>query len=301
MDQQNPQTSQTSQKGPEIDKTRAVVRTPQKVTRKKVTTDWDRLVTSPPTKEKPRNESTELMTVETLKAAFPGHLKTHATQKLADKINGLTTDPEEAVVFRDNLISYTSVLLEGKYRITDYVNAVVYVSHKLMGCSNQTAWKKTFPERHMRLVSEGRSEQDISAFVAAYNRNQLVNRVMEQSLIPTWILNADKYQTAINTQFELMTDPNVSPKVRTEAANSLLTHLKRPEAKKLEIDLGVRDNSGMTELKDMMTQLAEQQRELISAGMKTQEIAHQQLILNGVLEDIEDAEEAGEAGSSERD
>lgn len=288
-------------KGPEIDKARAVVRTPKKINRKQVVTDWDQLVTSTTTSKNPKNDSTELMTVETLKAAFPGHLKSHATQKLADKINNLTTDPEEAVVFRDNLISYTSVLLEGKYRITDYINAVVYVSHKLMGCTNQTAWKKTFPERHMRQVSEGRSEQDISAFVAAYNRNQLVNRIMEQSLIPTWILNADKYQTAINTQFELMTDPNVSPKVRTEAANSLLTHLKRPEAKKLEIDLGVRDNSGMSELKDMMAQLAQQQRELISKGMTTQEIAHQKLILNAAVEEIEEAVEVDEDGYARDD
>ena len=98
------------------------------------------------------------------------------------------------------------MLTEGRFQVADYVNAVVYVSHKMMGCSNQLAWKTTFPERLQNRVARGADEHDISAYVAAFNRNKLVNLVMEQSLVPTWILNADIYQKAINTQYAIMTD-----------------------------------------------------------------------------------------------
>lgn len=217
------------------------------------------------------------LSLKPLRDCFPHHLKASINQELVDKLNQLAEDPEEVELFRNGLVSYATVLKDGKFKMEDYVNAVIYVSHKLMGCSNQTAWKKTFPQRHMTLIAGGADERKISAYVAGYHANKLVTLILEQSLVPTWILNADIYQKAINVQLEIMTDPDVSPKVRTEAANSILTHLKRPETKKLEIDLGVRENSGMAELRDMMTQLAEQQRSLIEGGVETQAITHQRL------------------------
>ncbi len=219
------------------------------------------------------------LTPQTLRDAFPSHLKSLATKELTDKLNTLSSDPEEAQLFRDGLVSYATIMNEGKFKLEDYVNAVIYVSHKMLGCSNQLAWKKTFPQRHQRLVAKGDTEQTISAYVAAYNSNKLVNLILEQTMVPTWVLNADIYQKAINTQFDIMTDTQVSAKVRTEAANSILTHLKRPETKKLEIDLGVREHAGMAELKSTMMQLAQQQRELITQGVNTQTIAHQPLFV----------------------
>jgi len=218
-----------------------------------------------------------MLTKDELKEALPSHLRSAVSDALVQKVNTLAADPEEARVVRDNMVSYTSVLAEGRFKVEDYVNAVVYVSHKLLGNSNQAAWKKTFPQRYQTLVARKATEKDISAYVAAFNKNKLVNLIMEQSLIPTWVLNADIYQKAINTQFDLMTDDKISPKVRTEAANSLLTHLKRPETKKVELEIGARENSGMDELRGLMAQLAERQQALIAQGANTREIAHQSL------------------------
>jgi hypothetical protein len=220
-----------------------------------------------------------LLCVKGLRASFPQHLKSYATQELTDRLNQLASDPEEAELFRNGITSYANVLAEGRFKIEDYVSAVIYVSHKLLGCSNQLAWKKTFPHRHQTLISGGADEHKISAYVAAYNKNKLVNLILEQTLVPTWVLNADIYQKAINTQFEIMTNPDVSPKVRTEAANSILTHLKRPEVKKLEIDLAPRENAGMVELKAQMERLAEMQQALIAGGVSTQIVAHEPLVI----------------------
>jgi len=80
-----------------------------------------------------------------------------------ETINSLSADPMLREAFRDNLISYTGVLQDGKYKVTDYINAVKYVSYKLLGASNSEAYQKTFPDRWQRLVDEGADSKTISS------------------------------------------------------------------------------------------------------------------------------------------
>jgi glutamine synthetase type III len=113
--------------------------------------------------------------------------------------------------------------------------------------------------------------------VSAYNKGKLVNLILEQTLVPTWVLNADIYQKAINTQADLMMN-SASDKVRCDAANSLLTHLKKPEAAGPLINLDLRETSGMNELKDMLRQVASRQQAAIESGVSTADIAAQPII-----------------------
>lgn len=227
-----------------------------------------------------------MLTIEEVKKAMPSHVKIPVTQEMVDQLNKLSNDPIAAENMRNNFISYTSVMREGRFKLEDYVYAVVYVSYKLMRCTNQEAYKRTFPQRYQKLVADGRSDKEISSYVAAYAKGKLVNLIMEQTLIPSWILNQETYQKAINTQAELMMTAT-SEKVRTEAANSILTHLKRPETKQVELSIGARDDTGMRDLKDTLAQLAEQQRSLIENGVPTQQIAHQKLIESKVEDAVE--------------
>lgn len=221
-----------------------------------------------------------MMTVDELKTALPAHMKHSATQDLADLVNSACTDPEFARGLRENIVSYMSVLKEGRFKVTDYVSAVVYVSYKLMGYSNQDSYKRTFPQRYTDLVAAGADEKTISAYVSAYNKGKLVNLILEQSLIPIWVLNQDVAQKAINHLVTLMTTAN-SEKVQGEAAATLLMHLKKPESRQVELNLNLPESSGMKELTDLLGDLALKQRELIQAGMSTREIAHQKLVPSG--------------------
>ena len=218
------------------------------------------------------------ITKELVARALPGNLKSAATDQLADMINQISTDPIIAEQIRDNFLSYTSVLKDGKYKVEDYLNAVAYCSYKLMGDSNQDAYFKTFPQRYANLVAAGRTPKEISAYVAAYAKGQLVNKIMEQTLVPSWVLNQHMYQAALNTQFKIMTDDNVSPKVRSDAADSLLTHLAKPKEAGPLINIDVGETSGMNELKDALARMAQQQQTLINAGVSTKEIAAQDIV-----------------------
>lgn len=212
------------------------------------------------------------VTIEDLKQAVPKHLQSAVNQELVDTINGLQVDYEMAEVIRENFITYAKVLGEGKYKLQDYLNAVQYVTYKVMGYSNKDAYAKTFPQRYAALGLKGATEKEISAYVAMYNKGQLVNRVLQQSLISPWILNQDAFQKAINTQVELMTHAS-SEKVRCEAAHSILTTLKPPEVKKVEMEIGVKQDAGISELQATLRELAQAQIKRIEGGESAREIS----------------------------
>jgi len=228
-----------------------------------------------------------VLTKELVERAVPANLKNSVTQALVDKINNIVADPIIAEQVRDNFITYTSVLRDGKFKTEDYLHAVMYVSHKLNNSSNLDAYTKTFPQRMQDLIARGVPSKDIAAYVSAYNKGKLVNLILEQTLVPSWVLNQGLYQEALNVQAELMQMAQ-SEKVRTEAANSILTHLKKPEGKDFQINMDLRDTSGMTELKDAMRRMAEQQQHLITSGVTTREIAASPII-EGVSKVVSDA------------
>ena len=218
------------------------------------------------------------VTKELVARALPGNLKSAATDELADLINQISTDPLVAEQIRNNFLSYTSVLKEGKYKVEDYLNAVAYCSYKLMGDSNQDAYFKTFPQRYANLMAAGRTPKEISSYVSAYAKGQLVNKIMEQTLVPSWVLNQHMYQAALNTQFNLMSDESVSAKIRSDIADSLLNRLSKPREAGPLINIALAESSGMNELKDAMKRMAEQQQQLIHAGVATKDIASQDIV-----------------------
>lgn len=217
------------------------------------------------------------LTVEMVASALPATLKGAATQSLVDKINTATNDPIFAEQLRNNFLSYTHVLKDGRFKTEDYLSAVKYVSYKLMKLSNEEAYSRTFPDRYQALLAKGTSRKDISSYVSAYNGNKLVNLILEQSLVPAWVLNQDMYQKALNTQAELMESAQ-SELVRTQAANSILTHLAKPKEAVMHLKMDTVDTSGMNELRDTLSRLAQQQKELIESGMTTKEVAGQRII-----------------------
>ena len=232
---------------------------------------------------------TEALTKEQFLRVLPNKCRNSLNDETIDSINKLLNEPQLRENFRDNLLSYTNVLQNGRYKITDYINAVRYVSHKLVGSSDIEAYTKTFPDRYQRLLNEGATPKIISSYAHAYKNNILVNKIFEQTLIPTHILNADLYQRALNVQASLMIDDDVSPKVRSDAANSLLTHLKAPETSKIELDINVKKDKSIDELKQATLELARQQRLMLESGaMQVKEIAESRIIVDSEATGVED-------------
>ena len=224
-------------------------------------------------------EDTSALSVEALKATMPKRMKGSITPALVDTLNKLITDPDERTHFRENLLSYTHVLQDPNVKLEAYIHAVRYVSYKLMGMTNQDAWIKTFPDRYSRIMADGKSDAHLRATVSGYTKNKIVATVYEQALIPVHVLNADIFQKAVTTQAQLMTDTSVSDKVRSDAANSLMAHLKPPEARKLNLAVEMVEDDSLKELRRAVTELATAQRQAIASGQEDAErIASSKLI-----------------------
>lgn len=205
------------------------------------------------------------LTIEEVKAVVPANLKYSVNQELVDKLNTVSTEPELANTIRENFISWNGVLREGKYKMEDYLNAVKYVSYKMMEYSNVDAYAKTFPQRFATLQAKGMTSKDISAYVAAYSKGKLVTSILEQSLIPFWLLNQDARQKALNTQVELMLYSK-SDRVRVMAADSVLAHTEEPKASGPLINVNIGKTSALDDLENTMARLAEMQKNTLTNG-----------------------------------
>jgi len=223
-----------------------------------------------------KQETVAVLTKQQLQASMPKKFRHNVTDDMITFINSTEGD-EFRDIYKDNLVSFADVIEKGRYKMLDYINAVKFVSYKLIGDSNTIAYAKTFPERYQRLVDKNTPAKTIASFSTAYNKGDLVHKILERTLVPVHILNMDVHQEAINTQAELMRTAK-SETVRQKAAECLITQLKAPEAAKIEVDVSY-NNSSIDDLRETTRALAQQQLKMIQSGAVTAEhVAHSDII-----------------------
>lgn len=222
--------------------------------------------------------------LETLRATIPNKFRATVTQDTVDLINNLSDDPDYAEILRDNFISYSQVLQEPQMSVKNYIDAIKYCSYKMMGMSNVDSWIKAFPDRYTKLVAKGVDRNGLSSHVTSFHKGKIVNLILERAMVPTWLLNQDLFQKALNVQATIMNDEDVSPMHRVAAANSLLTHLKRPEAAGPTVNIDMRESSGLKDLKETLNQLAKTQLDLIDRGVTARSLAEQKIVQGEVID-----------------
>ncbi len=226
------------------------------------------------------------LSLQELRNAVPKKSKNTVTQELVDTINQMAYDEEFMQDYRNNILGYVGILKDGRYKVTDYLNAVRYVSFRLMGNNKITSYIKTFPDRYEKFLLKGASAKTISSYSTSYSKGELVIQLLEQSMVPVYIMNQDMFQEALNKQKSIMNNDEASFKVQSDAANSLLTHLKPPEEKKVDIQIDVKQHSYIDDLRKSAEEFAEKQVNSIAAGEKTaQEIAHSKHVIEHEPED----------------
>lgn len=228
-----------------------------------------------------------MLTLKALQTVLPPKAKVKAKQELVDRVNLLVSDPEMRERYRENLLTYTSVLQDPRFTLEQYIDAVRYCSFKFAGSTNIDAYMKTFPDRYEKHIENGTSPKDIASYVTSYSKTILVSKIMEQAMIPNYIINQEYFQEALMTQVNIMRDEDVSPKVRSDAANSVMTHLKQPETNKLEIDVTQKESSVISDLRKTMVELRDAQKELLNNGGSAKQLAESRLF-NSSGEDITD-------------
>jgi len=230
-------------------------------------------------------DTTDHLSKEMLAGTIPDkRFRKHITDDLVDLVNS-EPNSELRRVFRDNILTYASVLTTGNHSLPGYINAVKFVSLKLMGDKSSTAYSKVFPDRYQNLIDKGASTSYIASFADNYGKNSLVTKIIEQSMVPTHILNAGIYQEAINTQADLMRNAK-SEMVRQKAAESLMTNLAAPVTAKLSMDINY-NNDVIEDLRATTKALAKQQLTMIMTGqVSAKQIADSDIIPRKEVIDI---------------
>lgn len=227
-----------------------------------------------------------IVTREQLEKVLPKKHLANLTDDILDTLNSTIADTSFREIYRDNLLGFSNVIKEGKYKLQSYIDAVRYVSYTSTGSNGTQAYAQTFPDRYLRLVKDGASKKTISSYATTFKKTQLVQKIFEMNMIPVHIFNADVFQKAINVQAQLMVSAD-SEKVRTDAANSLLNHLKPPEVKKMELDVKVKQDGSIDALVLATRDLVAESRKQLEARVVTPEqIAKSKLI----MDEVEDAE-----------
>ena len=226
------------------------------------TRDWNRVVSI-----------MSNLTIDVLKSVTPKKSRSMITEELVNKLNEWNEDPKLLEGFTDNVMSYIGVLKQGKYKVTDYMNAVRFVSYKLIGHSDIDAYIITFPERYQRLLDIGTNREDISPYVSAYKKNALVVQIFEQTIIPSHVLNAPMHQEALNELMRIGMNSR-SDIARVNALSKVIDTTAPDKTAKIQLDISVNENSdAIADLRRATEELALQQLQSIRAGHAVKAIA----------------------------
>lgn len=218
-----------------------------------------------------------MLALESVRKLVPKNQRTLITQEFLDKLEASVSDSLVAEQFKENFVTYLNVLSKGKYKMEDYINAVKYVSFKLLGYSNINAYTATFPERYERLKAEGQTQ--IEAFVSMYNKNKLVMQIYEQTIVPSYVLNAPMHQQALNTLAAMIVDDDVRGMTKVKACEAILQYTKQPDIVKGELTIGIEQSDTINDLREITENLADTYRMMLEKkGMKLKDVAEANII-----------------------
>ena len=226
------------------------------------------------------------MTVEEWRRIFPKKRKEFINQELVDLINDAEARGDFDGFLEENIISFQSILQDGRYKVKDFVKAVEYCCYYLNGDDQAEAYVKTFPEKVKRRILEGKSAYATGA-PAMYHRGQLVQKILAQMQIPTRMIHRHKLDDAIMTQYNLMMSPRTSDRIKMECASSLMTFLKEPEDQKVELEIGIKKDESAKALESKLLELADAQVEAFKRGHNITDL---QKLSYSEEEEVEDAE-----------
>ena len=215
-----------------------------------------------------------------LQDLVPKKQKHVITEELVDDINKIASNPEYGKEFRETMLTYSSVLSNSRYSLNEYVNATKFVTLVLLEHLDIDAYKIVFPIKYAELVALGKTRSGISPYATSYKKSKLVSQIFEQTLVPTHVLNAPFLQEAINVTRQLMHGAK-SETVQQKAAETLITHLKPPEAAKIQVDVSHNIPDVVKDNESIMYELAEKKLELMRLGADIKEVAN----MNGKKEE----------------
>ena len=175
--------------------------------------------------------------------------------------------PEE---FAEQLVTFSSVLKNGRYKAESYIKAVQYASYRQMNLSMTDAYKRTFPDRCFRKhdQKEPKPRGTIEALASIYDKTAIVQGILTQMQIPLHIMMMSERVRAANVLAYLMVNAE-NERIQMESADKLLNHINVPETMKVEMDVGFKADETLQQLNEKLGQIADIAQSKIKQGLAT--------------------------------
>ena len=228
------------------------------------------------------------MTLDELKVLMPAKKQKFMNQELVDMINDAENRGDFDGEFEKKVVSYSSVLTQGRYKTSDYIAAVEFCTYYLSGDEQADAYVKTFPSKIKRRVLEGKSPYATGA-PSMYYSGQLVQAIMAQAQMNVRMRHYNKIDIMVETLYDLATGPDSTDRIKMESADKVLTHLKEPDQSHVEIEVGIKkDESGMA-LEKKLIEVAEMQKAAFEKGANLSDL-QKIAFVEGEEDDVIDAD-----------
>jgi hypothetical protein len=206
---------------------------------------------------------------EELKQRLPMSQGRLLTTKVVDMINDINSSEDfHKDQFIENMISYSSVLTSGRYKVEDYLKAVEFLSYKACGHTQLMAYEKTFREEIMIKMKTTSRSHDYTSAASNYAKGKLVTSIMAQAQIPLNLFFAQEKFKLVGVLLDLAyTSKN--ERIRMESADKALSQLQDPTDNKIEIDVNIKGDSAVRSLEEKMNQMAILAKENIEKGVSS--------------------------------
>jgi hypothetical protein len=217
------------------------------------------------------NEITKAVSMEDIQAAIPSR-KNAVTDEVVELINKSLSEPEfQGESLLQTATTYESVLRTSKASIKDYLYAIKFVAYMVSMDDNYTeAYKKTFFDREF--VKERLTEptgttkyKELTSAASRYRKSKLVVDILTLSQVPLDLMFTGYRYKAIGILADVMENARYD-RDKINAAKELLAATKGSENMKIELDVGVRENSAVQQLQEQLAVMAGKQKMLLESG-----------------------------------
>jgi hypothetical protein len=239
----------------------------------------------------------QIVTLDEVKQAMP-QKGGFVTQEAVDIINNSVNDPEfQGESLLQTASVYESILKGSRASVPEYLNAIRFCAYMMTNEENYTeAYKKVFMDREFvkkraNLPTDDPKYAELTSAASRYRRTKLVVDILTASQVPLDLIFSGYRYKALGVLAEIMVDGRYD-RDRVSAAKELLAATKGPENVKIELDVGVKEDSAVKQLNDQLSVMAARQTELLTSGVsKLEEFGSMNVVDSDVI-DVEYADES---------
>lgn len=219
------------------------------------------------------NNLSTTVTVEDIKRAIPSRKNT-ITQELVDIINHSLTEPEfQGESLLETASTYEKVIQSrAGISVKDYLYAIKFCAYLVSVDDNFTeAYRKTFFNREFvkeraNAPTDSVGYKELTAAASRYRRSKLVVDILTLSQVPLDMLFTGYRYKAVMVLADRMENSKMD-KDKIAAAKELLAATKGPDNLKIELDVGVKENSAVEQLNEQLAVMAARQRTMLESGV----------------------------------